>query len=282
MPHLPCGSTAVWGPPLPPKPGKAIRQVVLWGGLDKGRWCCSNDLIKVDLTMTPKTTTAKVCILPGEKQDSVPSSRTGHILVAISSTQAILFGGLELSSRHKRFGTCAQSCRDGYFYSLDMPTLCWQKLPLPPLVPRAYHSSTWIPASSTIVIVGGITYSGHCPSERLSISDVVCLKIYDGQYTLTEAHMEGVPDSYVSSASASALCDDRFVVYGGYRHDKSGLHRPESSSNMYILDLRTRKAVVHHAPSKMASAGHTCQRLNDSTVVLIGGTCKSVNCCSNL
>ncbi|CAH1250419.1 Hypp8853 [Branchiostoma lanceolatum] len=135
MPHLPCGSTAVWGPPLPPKPGKAIRQVVLWGGLDKGRWCCSNDLIKVDLTMTTKTTTAKVCILPGEKQDSVPSSRTGHILVAISSTQAILFGGLELSSRHKRFGTCAQSCRDGYFYSLDMPTLCWQKLPLPPQGP---------------------------------------------------------------------------------------------------------------------------------------------------
>ncbi|KAI8511038.1 hypothetical protein Bbelb_119540 [Branchiostoma belcheri] len=128
-----------------------------------------------------------VSILPGDKQDGVPSPRTLHTLVAISSLQAILFGGLELASRHARLGTCAQSCKDGYFYLLDMTTLRWNKLPLPPLVPRAYHSSTWVPASSTMVTVGGITYSGHCPSERLSVSDVVCLKISDAsQYTLTE------------------------------------------------------------------------------------------------
>ncbi|KAI8482059.1 Galectin [Branchiostoma belcheri] len=148
--------------------------------------------MKVDITITPKTTTAKVSILPGDKQDGVPSPRTGHTLVAISSLQAILFGGLELASRHARLGTCAQSCKDGYFYLLDMTTLRWNKLPLPPLVPRAYDYSTWVPASSTMVIVGGITYSGHCPSERLSVSDVVCLKVSDtSQYTLTEIHMEG-------------------------------------------------------------------------------------------
>ncbi|XP_019630263.1 PREDICTED: uncharacterized protein LOC109474408 [Branchiostoma belcheri] len=192
MPHIASGCTAVCPPPLPPKPGKDTKQVILWGGLDKRRWCCSNDLTQVDITITPKTTTAKVSILPGDKQDGVPSPRTGHTLVAISSLQAILFGGLELASRHVGLGTCAQSCKDGYFYLLDMTTLRWNKLPLPPLVPRAYDSSTWVPASSTMVIVGGITYSGHCPSERLSVSDVVCLKVSDtSQYTLTEIHMEG-------------------------------------------------------------------------------------------
>ncbi|KAI8485884.1 hypothetical protein Bbelb_364360 [Branchiostoma belcheri] len=159
---------------------------------DNGSGAMSTLPIDVDITITPKTTTAKVSILPGDKQDGVPSPRTGHTLVAISSLQAILFGGLELASRHARLGTCAQSCKDGYFYLLDMTTLRWNKLPLPPLVPRAYHSSTWVPASSTMVIVGGISYSGHCPSERLSVSDVVCLKISDAsQYTLTGIHMEG-------------------------------------------------------------------------------------------
>ena len=166
---------------------------------------------------------------------------------------------------------------------MTLTTLNWERITLPELQPRAYHTSSFVVLNGipSVFIIGGITFVHGHPQKRLPLSEIAMVKYYGTHCTLETVSLSLPREVFLSYHSAAVTDSRDIVIFGGYQCDSSDVNSTDvrPSSGLIFIDLTSMTATLSSSDSAydFGTAGHSFLKLKDSSYLIAGGTCKAYN-----
>ncbi|XP_072042724.1 uncharacterized protein [Amphiura filiformis] len=255
-------------------------QLVLFGGQDLRYLVASSNLVVLkevprgrsskpsfDCTIVESPYQNEATISKDLQKGDIPEARFGHSMTMVDKSHAILHGGVTMANKYrpaeKSRGAVPlprpflTSCEDGHFYLLNVETYTWEKLRVPQLPGRAYHTSTL--HNNNIYIIGGASYTGNIQTHRLSLHDINILHIdnlHRRQFHLTCMQFTHPIVTPVHLSYHSAFCTQ--IIFVCVRWIQNSMHAVEAQKSIF------------------KTAGHNMLKLDDKCIMLCGGTTKHI------
>ena len=169
-------------------------------------------------------------------------------------------------------------CEDGDFYLLNAETFTWEKLNVPELQPRAFHTASL--HNNNIYIIGG----RRCTNTILPFHDITIFHIDNiraREFHLSSLHITQPIPIQLTYHYTIPYTDNLLCVYGGFQY-KQAMAKPdvpEVSKCMHLIDLSETTPQMHdvEAPEQLyETAGHSMLILDSNCIMVCGGTAKHI------
>ena len=233
------------------------------------------------------------------QEGEVPQARLGHTLTKISTSEALMLGGLCMVKRHEVALYCTnmfqQSSATGQLYKLSMnPTNntdnsikfepVWKKINnVDTTLERSFHTATFVKSIQSIVVLGGVKYEDGKAVSRYCLGDILFIEtenLSSDKVNLKVENLASLKDVFISghAVTTSPTEDTHIYCFGGYEQNISNYKKDVNpSSNLYVIDVILKQAIKKVSPDIFATACHSLTFIHESTLVILGGTNQSIN-----
>lgn len=265
------------------------QKIYVWGGYNTAQLTVDSDLLiltkggsKFNCEIVQQEAISLLArpVSKSKQSGFMPEGRAGHTLTNIGNHAAVLHGGVTMPMRKTSTlnSPFLKACKDGKFYELNLQTYKWSQINVPEVTPRAFHSAEYSVDHKSIYIVGGITYTGYQPDQRLPIDDVIVVKILDDNtYSLDRVVFTFATDlpKYLSYHS-SCLLENQMFVFGGFYQKESKMEDvPQLNSNILTYNLTDLTLNFVELDKMHRSAGNTSVTLSNDCIMVVGGSTKN-------
>ena len=308
------GSVKLSGASFPPLRGSACGElrvsddpcntvILFWGGCNLGQqYGPTNELITLTCKRQRQKEIFDVTVLPEKnslyeddlfknlnfQHGDIPCPRFGHSLTKISETEFLMFGGLTMPYRQgydvsKTFYQCHP---EFYLYVLSarmkemMLHSEWKgAFHDESLCKRAFHTATL--CKDDIVVIGGAVYENSKLKKRVSLREIIFLNISSVEPSSVKSKpvINLDKDTFISS-HAAAICPadpNLLCVFGGYQQNEELVScKVPPSAKLFIIDLNNSMLLKTLNETGFETAGHTMTFIDSDTMLINGGTNKSL------
>ena len=191
--------------------------------------------------------------------------------------RAILFGGVTLGNRDEGVDNIfQQTCRDGRLYGLNIKEHSWSSL-IGEIPPKAYHAAVFMSKTETLYILGGIQLADDNALQYCSIQEITIKINFATHDFLANVVQFPFPTPQYSSSQAATICDNIIHIFGGYKaHASTVTTKPDLNSTMFAFDVDKMVYLSKMSKPEHATAGHSMFLLDNSTLLIYGGTKKEI------
>lgn len=170
-----------------------------------------------------------------------------------------------------------QTCRDGRLYALNINEQSWSSL-IGEIPPRAYDAAVFRSTTETLYILGGIQLADDSAVKYCSIQEITVVKINFGMHKfLSNVVQFPLPTPQYLSSQAATICGNIIHIFGGYQaHASTITTKPNFRSTLFAFDVDNMVYLSKMSKLEHATAGHSMFLLDNSTLIIYGGTKKEI------
>jgi hypothetical protein len=207
--------------------------------------------------------------------------------------KAIIIGGTRLDKRgvvdFDETPWLDHSSCTGDVYCVDLNNFIngeriieWKILPIQgdyQVLQRSNHCTVKMPSKNAVAIVGGLRYVSPRQQEVYPLNKIVQLgfdtNCTEGKLSTVEiSNLEGIY-LYMHACAIHPHNDNLLFVYGGYMSQSPNRVGESICPTMYAIDLKSKLCAFTVNPTEFATAGHSINFMDTTTVLVSGGVKKS-------